>query len=89
MQWSLVKSWAKQHGYTSFREKTIEGSNQYDYYWAKEDDPAVTGLATSVSKLALAIYNHITDNQHILYQTRYKEQLSQQDIDHDELSSQW
>lgn len=89
MQWSLVKSWAKGYGYTSFREKTQGQDNQYDYYWAKEDDPAITGLATSVSKLATQIYNHITDNKHIDYQKEYKQLLSTQDIDHNGLSGQW
>ena len=74
MQWSLVKSWAKQHGYTSFREKTKDQDNQYDYYWGKEEDPSVTGLAISVSKLATQIYNHMTNDQHHEYQLNYKEQ---------------
>lgn len=89
MQWSLIKSWAKQQGYTSFREKTTNQDNQYDYYWGKEDDPSVSGLATSVSKLATQIYNHITDGQHANYQKEYKEILSTQDIDHNGLSAQW
>lgn len=89
MQWSLVKTWAKQQGYTSFREKTNDQENQYDYYWGKEDDPSVTGLATSVSKLAAQIYNHVTDNEHINYQHEYKESLSKQDIDYNGLSKQW
>lgn len=89
MLWSHIKSWAKDNGYSSFREKINGQDNQYDYYWGKEDDPAVTGLATSVSKLATQIYNHMTYNQHIEYQLTYKQSLSQQDIDHNELSTQW
>lgn len=85
MKWSLIKSWAKDHGYTSFREKTTDPNNpnSYDYYWGKTDDPAVTGMAISVSKLATDIYNHITDNKFLEHQTRYQEQLSQQEITHD------
>jgi hypothetical protein len=77
MQWSLIKSWAKEHGYTSFREKTKdpENPNQYDYYWGKENDPSVTGMTNSVSKLATDIYNDMTDNEFIEYQKQYKEDL--------------
>lgn len=85
MKWSLVKSWAKSHGYESFREETdrADNPNKYDYYWAKSDDPQATGLTNSVSSLALEIYNHITSNQHIEYQKEYQEQLSQQDVKYD------
>lgn len=89
MQWSLVKSWAKENGYTSFREKTNGQANQYDYYWGMEDDPSVTGLATSVSKLAAQIYNHITSDKYIQYQQDFKEALSKEDINHNDLSGQW
>ena len=72
MLWTTVRSWAKQHGYSSFREK-IEGTeNRYDYYWSKENDPSVTGLSSSVSKLATDIYNHITDNKFVDYQAAYE-----------------
>ena len=85
MKWSLIKSWAKDHGYTSFREKTdrLDNPNEYDYYWGKEDDPAATGVANSVSKLARDIYNHITDNKFVKHQQKYQEQLSKQDIKHE------
>lgn len=89
MQWSLIKSWAKDNGYTSFREKTDGQPNQYDYYWAKEDDPTATGLATSVSKLATQIYNHITSDKYMQYQTDFKEGSAKEDINHNELSGQW
>lgn len=89
MQWSLIKTWAKQQGYTTFREKTTDQKNQYDYYWGKEDDPTVSGLATSVSKLATQIYNHITNDQYFNYQQKYKEIVLKQDIDHNGLSKQW
>ena len=85
MKWSLIKSWAKENGYTSFREKTdrVDNPNEYDYYWGRADDPSVTGVAISVSKLAKDIYNHMTDNRFVEHQQRYEEQLSQQDIQHD------
>lgn len=89
MQWSMIKSWAKDRGYETFREKTIDKDNQYDYYWGKIDDPCVTGMAISVSKLATQIYNHMTDNIHVEYQETYQLEQSKQDIDHNGLSAQW
>jgi hypothetical protein len=79
MNWSTVKSWAKEHGYSSFREKTTDPNNpnEYDYYWAKDNDPTVTGLSISVSKLAVDIYNNITNNLHIEHQKDYKEKMIQ------------
>lgn len=82
MLWSNVKGWAKKNGYSSFRDKTNGQDNQYDYYWGKTDDPAVTGCCISVSNLAKDIYNHITDNKFIEHQKEYKESLSAKDIQH-------
>lgn len=91
MKWSLIKSWAKDHGYTSFREKTdrVDNPNEYDYYWGKTDDPSVTGCAISVSKLATDIYNHMTDNRFLEHQKQYQLKQSKEDIDHNELSGSW
>ena len=91
MKWSLIKSWAKDHGYTSFREKTdrIDNPNEYDYYWGKTDDPAVTGCAISVSTLAIDIYNHMTDNRFVEHQERYRQQKANEDINRDGLSEGW
>lgn len=71
MLWSEVKRWAKENGYESFREKIKHSDNQYDYYWAKIDDPQCSGIATSVSKLAKTIYNEITNNQWLEHQESY------------------
>ena len=91
MKWSLIKSWAKDHGYTSFREKTdsIENPNKQDYYWGKTDDPAVTGYAISVSKLATDIYNHMTDDRFVEHQERYRQQKANEDINREGLSESW
>lgn len=85
MKWTSVKTWAKYHGYTTFREKTdrVDNPNEYDYYWGKTDDPAVTGCSISVSNLAKDIYNHITDNKFVEHQQQYRDSLSTQDIKHD------
>jgi len=78
MLWTQVRSWAKDKGYTTFREKNKNSEdNSYDYYWAKDNDPTATGLSLSVSKLAKDIYNHITDNKFVDYQAAY--QLNKED----------
>jgi len=72
MLWSEVKRWAKDRGYDTIKDKD---DNQY--YWAKLDsnDPDASGVAKSVSKLAFAIYNHMTDNKWLEYQQQYKENM--------------
>ena len=84
MLWKEVKTWAKNHGYESFREKTSESDNSYDYYWAKIDDPSVTGLSKSAGKLATDIFNHITDNKWIEYQKEYLENQTEDTIHNQE-----
>jgi len=72
MLWTQVRSWAKDKGYTTFREKNKNSEdNSYDYYWA-DNDPTATGLSISVSKLAKDIYNHMTDNKFVMYQAAYE-----------------
>ena len=69
-----IKSWAKTCGYSIIKEK--DGSlNGASYYWCKNDDPNATGVALSVSKVATAIYNHMTDNKWIEHQKQYQENL--------------
>jgi hypothetical protein len=46
------------------------------------DTPSVSGEASSVSKLAFAIYNHMTDNTHVEYQQSYQQNI--EDIIHDQ-----
>ena len=72
MLWKEIKSWAKSKGY-----ETIKDKDDGQYYWAKLDsnDPSASGVARSVSKLATAIYNHMTDNKWVEHQEEYKEKL--------------
>jgi hypothetical protein len=73
MLWSEIKKWAKDKGYETLKDKE---DNQY--YWAKIDDPnnvQASGVASSVSKLAKAIYNHISENKWVEYQKEYKESV--------------
>lgn len=89
MQWSIIKSWAKDQGFSASRKKVEGSDNKYDYYWQKDDDTTISGSTTSISKLATIIFNVITNNQHLEYQEEYKKKQAQQDIDHNELSGQW
>jgi hypothetical protein len=73
MVWSEVKRWAKDRGYETIKEK--ESDDKTAYYWAKLDVPDASGVATSVSKLAFAIYNHMTDNKWLDHQQVYRENL--------------
>lgn len=66
MLWKEVKSWAKSRGYETLKDKEYS-----QYYWAKLDDPDASGVAKSVSKLALAIYNHMTDNKWLDHQKQF------------------
>lgn len=72
MLWTEVRSWAKKFGY-----ETIKDKEDNQYYWAKLNsvDINASGVAPSVSKLALAIYNHITENKWIEHQQQYRENL--------------
>lgn len=76
MLWKETKSWAKNKGYETLKDKD---DNQY--YWAKLDsnDPNASGVAPSVSKLARAIFNHITDNKWVDYQKEYQTNLEKTD----------
>lgn len=72
MLWKEIRSWAKNKGY-----ETIKDKDDGQYYWAKldSDDPSASGVATSVGKLATAIFNHMTDNKWVEHQKQYQEKL--------------
>ena len=69
---SEIKRWAKDWGYTIIKDKddTLNGAS---YYWSKDNDPNVTGVALSVSKVATAIYNHMSDNKWLDHQKEYQQ----------------
>lgn len=72
MLWKEIKSWSKSKGY-----ETVKDKDDNQYYWAKLDsnDPNASGVAPSVSKLATAIFNHLTENKWVDHQKKYKENL--------------
>jgi hypothetical protein len=67
-----VKSWAKTWGYSILKEKD-DSINGASYYWMKNDDPNVSGVELSVSKVATAIYNNISNNKWIEHQKNFRE----------------
>ena len=89
MQWTLIRTWEKDKGYKTTREKSGNESNPYNYYWEKIDDPAINGTTNSLSKLATAIYNHMTNNAFVEYQIEYALKKASKDIDHNAISGSW
>jgi hypothetical protein len=74
MMISEIKKWAKTQGYEVIKDKE-DGL----YYWAKLDaGPDASGVAKSVSKVATAIFNHLTDDKWVEHQTKFKEE--QEDV---------
>jgi hypothetical protein len=67
-----IKTWAKRWGYSIIKEKD-DSINGASYYWCKNNDPNVTGVAPSVSKVALAIFNDMTENKWVEHQKQYRE----------------
>lgn len=66
---SEVKKWAKDKGYIVTKEK----GEPVVYTWYKADNSSIKGSAPSVSKVATAVFNHMTDNKWIEYQRNYRE----------------
>ena len=64
MLWKEVKSWAKGRGY-------ICDKKDDHYTWYKDSTPDIINASPSVSKLAKAIYNHITNNHWVEHQENY------------------
>lgn len=89
MQWSIIKSWAKEKGYKTSREKATEETQQYNYYWELINDSTISGVETSVRKLAFTIFNHMTNYAYVEYQKKYKEEQDKTDIDHNEFKEGW
>jgi hypothetical protein len=71
---SEVKKWAKEKGYTVIKDKGDEEKDEsITYYWYKNDDESICGMASSVSKVATAVYNDLSDYKWVDYQKNYKE----------------
>ncbi len=83
MNWTNIKRWAKDKGYKVDREKSGDETNPYNYEWKLLDDPARHGTTNSLSKIAMNIYNDITDNKHLEHQKRYRQEQLQKEIDYD------
>ena len=97
MNWTNIKRWAKDKGYKVNREKSGNEDNPYNYEWSKinEDHVGIPaagltgGTTNSLSKLAMDIYNDITDNKHIEHQKRYAAEKAQEEFHYDEQKWQY
>lgn len=69
MKISEIKKWAKDHGYTVIKD--TDDDDTATYYWYKNDNEDICGIEPSVSKVARAVYNHMTDNKWVEYQQEY------------------
>ena len=86
MNWTNIKRWAKDKGYKVDREKSGDEANPYNYQWKLLEDPERNGTTNSLSKIAMNIYNDITDNKHVEHQKRYAQQQLQKEIDYERSS---
>jgi len=86
MNWTNIKRWAKDKGYKVGREKSGDESNPYNYEWKLLEDPTRYGTTNSLSKMAMAIYNDITDNKHLAHQERYRQEKIQKEVDYERSS---
>jgi hypothetical protein len=65
-----VRRWAKDKGYIITKHAGSE--EEANYSWYKVSDPSIKGEARSVSKVATAVFNNLTDNQWVDYQEQYR-----------------
>ena len=82
MNWTNIKKRAKDKGYKVSREKSGDENNPYNYEWNLISDSSRNGTTNSLSQIAMAVYNDITDNKHIEHQERYRQQKIQQQIEY-------
>jgi|694.fasta_scaffold37562_6 hypothetical protein len=68
MLWGEIKRWSKELGYEVLKEKSDEYT---EYYWSKISNPQASGIAMSVSKLAIAIFNDHTNGKWVEHQKSY------------------
>ena len=73
MLFKEIKTWGNKLGYKVVKEN----KDPVEYSWTKLDssDPNASGVAKSVSKLATAIFNHLTNNEWVDHQTKYRDNL--------------
>ena len=86
MNWTNIKRWAKDKGYKVDREKSGDENNPYKYQWKLLENPERNGTTNSLSKIAMNIYNDITDNKHVEHQKRYAQEQLQKEIDYERSS---
>jgi len=67
---------AKEKGYVVSRDKSGNENNPYHYEWYLKSDSSVSGITNSLSQVATDIFNHLTDNKHVEYQQKVKQELA-------------
>ena len=83
MNWTNIKRWAKEKGYKVDREKSGDEANPYNYEWHLIEDPRRKGTINSLSKLAMNIYNDITNNKHVEHQLKYRQEQLHKELEYD------
>ena len=84
MKITEIKKWAKEHGYSLVKAKTDQ-DNLYSYTWTTISEPICSGVEYSVSKVARAIFNHITNHAYAEHQAQYKADIAI-DINYNDIS---
>lgn len=75
MNFSEIKKWSKEQGFQVLKEKD-DSINGASYYWMKISDPNVSGVSLSVSKLATAIFNQLSNNKWADHQKEYRKEIT-------------
>lgn len=75
MNFSEIKKWSKEQGFQVLKEKD-DSINGASYYWMKVSDPSVSGVSLSVSKLATAIFNQLSNNKWADHQKEYRKEIT-------------
>lgn len=82
MIFAEIRKWAKEQGFSVKKEKD-DSINGASYYWFNIENPNISGISISVSKLAKDLFNNITNNFYIEYQITYQENLQNKHINRD------
>ena len=73
MLWKEIKTWATKQGYNVSKSKD---SNEYTWSKLDSNNSSDSGVANSVSKLARAIFNNLTDNRWVDHQIKHDENFT-------------
>lgn len=83
MKFTEVRKWAKKRGF-SVKKQEDDSINGASYYWTNIEDPNITGVSLSVSKLARDIFNLLSSNKWLDHQKTYAENNISNSTDSDD-----